>query len=127
MNISEITSSKFEEHFGFPVDELTLVTKNDQTRTGGQNVYYKKTDDKYAFYEYTLKDKVWYTDDGEDAYEYYYYTYMCKDEEELKNYKKECEERKKQRQSKSQEEFNKNSYTNDEFKVEPARSFSTIC
>jgi hypothetical protein len=77
-----------------------------------------------------LKDKRWYTDDGDDgddAYEYYYYTYMCKNEEELKNYKKECEERKKQRQSKSQEEFKKNSYTNDEWKVESARSFSTIC
>lgn len=122
MNTSIVTNTNFIEHFGFPIAELTLITKNDQTRTGGQDVYYKKTDDKYVFYEYTLKDGVWYTDDGDDAYEYYYYTYMCKDEEELENYKKLCDERRKQRLQESQARFNV-----EEDDIQPAKSFSMIC
>lgn len=121
------TDEEFKERFGFDVGELTFIVRDYLCRDGGHDAYYRMEDGEWVFYRYGGASPGWRRDASKSAYEHYYYRYICQDDEEREKFEDERREMMKKRFVASWTESEERLQKKNEWNVQPAGSFSSLC
>ena len=118
-----LTRQDFKDVYGFEPVKLTSLCSDTSFRDGGNMLYYKMENDKYVFYTKNNLSGYWKRVDNDELHDHYYYKYICKDEDEIKEYNQKKKRKNEQFmidfRKKCKREYEKQSSNFSSYRVEP--------